>query len=48
MVELTGVAPAGVVYVSAITANTSFTITSNAGVADAGVIVYYQIYIPLP
>lgn len=42
-----GVAPTGTVYVSAITANTSFTITSNAGAADAGVNVYYQIYIPL-
>lgn len=43
-----GVAPTGSVYVSAITANTSFTITSNAGAADSGVNVYYQIYVPLP
>lgn len=43
-----GVAPTGTVYVSAITANTSFTITSNAGAADSGVNVYYQLYIPLP
>jgi hypothetical protein len=43
-----GVAPTGVVYVSAITANTSFTITSNAGASDSGVKVYYQIYVPLP
>lgn len=43
-----GVGPTGTVYVSAITPNTSFTITSNAGASDAGVIVYYQIYIPLP
>lgn len=43
-----GVAPTGTVYVSAITANTSFTITSNAGAADSGVRVYYQIYGPLP
>lgn len=43
-----GVAPTGTVYVSAITANTSFTITSNAGAADSGVNVYYQIYAPLP
>jgi len=43
-----GVAPTGTVYVSAITANTSFTITSNAGATDSGVNVYYQIFIPLP
>jgi len=43
-----GVAPVGTIYVSAITANTSFTITSNAGASDSGVNVYYQIYIPLP
>jgi hypothetical protein len=43
-----GVAPTGTVYVSAITANTSFIITSNAGAADSGVKVYYQIYAPLP
>ena len=43
-----GVAPTGTVYVSAVTANTSFTITSNAGAADSGVNVYYQIFIPLP
>ena len=43
-----GPAPVGAVYVSAITANTSFTINSNAGAADAGLNVYYQIYIPLP
>jgi hypothetical protein len=42
-----GVAPTGTVYVSTITANTSFTVTSNAGAADSGVIVYYQIYVPL-
>jgi hypothetical protein len=43
-----GVAPTGIVYVSAITANTSFVVTSNAGAADSGVRVYYQIYVPLP
>ncbi len=43
-----GVAPTGTVYVSAITANTSFTVTSNAGAADSGVEVYYQIFVPLP
>jgi hypothetical protein len=39
-----GVAPTGNVYVSARVVGTSFTITSNAGIADAGVQVYYQIY----
>ena len=43
-----GPVPVGTVYVSNITANTSFTIASNAGAADAGLQVYYQIYIPLP
>lgn len=42
-----GVAPTGQIYVSNITLNTNFTITSTAGAGDAGVNVYYQIYIPL-
>lgn len=41
-------APVGNIYVSAITANTSFTITSTAGAADSGVNVYYVIFAPLP
>lgn len=41
-------APVGTVYVSDITADTSFTITSTAGVGDTGLNVYYQVYIPLP
>lgn len=43
-----GPVPVGTVYVSAITPNINFTIASNAGAADAGLKVYYQIYIPLP
>lgn len=43
-----GPAPAGKIYVSNITATTSFTVTSTAGAGDAGVKVYYQIYTPLP
>lgn len=42
-----GPAPAGNIYVSNITLNTSFTITSTAGAGDSGVNVYYQMYIPL-
>jgi hypothetical protein len=42
-----GPAPIGNIYVSNITPNTSFTITSTAGGGDTGVNVYYQIYIPL-
>jgi hypothetical protein len=41
-------APTGFIYVSNITLNTGFTITSTAGAADNGVKVYYQMYIPLP
>ena len=41
-----GFAPLGTIYISAITASTSFTISStNAG--DAGVVVYYLIIVPL-
>ena len=39
-----GPAPAGNVYQSARVAGTSFTITSTAGAADAGVVVYWQIW----
>jgi len=42
-----GPAPTGNVYQSARVNNTSFTIKSNAGVADAGVQVYYQLYEPI-
>lgn len=40
-------APLGVLWVSNITANTSFTITST-NASDAGVNVYYQLFVPLP
>ena len=39
-----GPAPTGLVYQSARVASTSFTITSTAGAADAGVVVYWQIW----
>lgn len=42
-----GPLPTGMICVSALTANSGFTITSTAGAADAGVNVYYQIYTPL-
>jgi hypothetical protein len=42
-----GVAPRGTLYVSALAPATSFIITSNARAADAGVNVYYQIYLPI-
>jgi hypothetical protein len=42
-----GTAPTGNVYQSARVNATSFTIKSNAGVADAGVQVYYQLYEPI-
>jgi hypothetical protein len=41
-----GPAPTGVVYQSARVAATSFTIASSAGAADAGVVVYYQLWEP--
>jgi hypothetical protein len=41
-----GTAPTGNVYQSARVNATSFTITSNAGIADAGVQVYYQLFEP--
>lgn len=41
-------APQGTVYVSDIQAHTGFTITSTGGAKDAGLKVYYQVYIPLP
>lgn len=43
-----GPVPTGIVYVSNITANTGFTVTSTAGAGDTGLKVYYQIYTPLP
>ena len=39
-----GVAPTGNIFQSARTIGTDFTIKSNAGAADAGVQVYYQLY----
>ena len=42
-----GTAPTGNIFQSARTVNTDFTIKSNAGAADAGVQVYYQLYEPL-
>jgi hypothetical protein len=39
-----GPAPTGIIYQSARVAGTSFTITSTAGAADAGVVVYWQIW----
>ena len=39
-----GTAPTGNIYQSARVNNTSFTIKSSAGAADAGVQVYYQLY----
>ena len=42
-----GPAPVGNMYQSARTIGVDFTIKSNAGVADAGVQVYYQLYEPL-
>jgi hypothetical protein len=41
-----GVAPTGSVYQSSRIVGTSFTIKSNAGAADAGVQVYYQLWEP--
>jgi len=47
-VQDTGAAPTGRIYNSARSNGVSFTILSSAGVADAGVIVYYQIWGPSP
>jgi hypothetical protein len=44
--EGTGVAPTGTVYQASRVVGTSFTIKSNAGAADAGVQVYYQLWEP--
>jgi hypothetical protein len=41
-----GTVPTGFVYVSGRVASTSFSITSSAGAADNGVVVYYQIWEP--
>lgn len=41
-----GQAPVGVIYVSAVTAGTSFTISSTSA-SDAGVSVYYMLFVPL-
>lgn len=43
-VQDSGAAPTGIIYQSARTVGTDFTITSTAGIADAGVQVYYQLY----
>jgi len=40
-------APTGTMYISHITTGSSFEISSTAGAQDAGVVVYYQMYIPL-
>jgi len=42
-----GAAPTGMVFQSARVNGTSFTIKSNAGAADVGVQVYYQLYEPI-
>jgi len=46
--EGTGVVPVGSVYQSARVAGTSFQIKSNGGAADAGLVVFWELWEPLP
>ncbi|MCC6752067.1 MAG: hypothetical protein IT371_30725 [Deltaproteobacteria bacterium] len=46
-VQDTGPAPTGTIYQSARAVGASFTIASSAGAADAGVVVYYQLWEPV-